>query len=149
MYYTMAKDGERKVVNASAHATLSEVTALGWPSENPQADAICVIRTKSLDVANGAMCNTWPLPIPSHVVEEKCELCHGTGHVHDGPPWEDYNPITCGDCDGTGVTRRDYLREAFLIAQGNSITLPERKHVQAILDYSRDVVSAVYVKEAA
>lgn len=91
--------------------------------------------------------------LPSQPIEEKCESCNGTGHMHDGPPWEDYNPVTCDDCGGSGTIHRDYLKEAFLIVQGRSHKLPERKHLEAIVTHCRQITSAAMalpqVKEAA
>jgi hypothetical protein len=81
--------------------------------------------------------------LPSHVVEEPCELCHQTGWMMDGPPWDpDAEHIPCPDCDGSGVVRRDYLKEAFLIVQDRRHLIPERKHLEAVIAHSRQFVSA-------
>ena len=86
---------------------------------------------------------TIPAALPSHIVEEPCTLCKQLGWIIDGPPWDPDAPqITCPDCDGSGVVRRDYLKEAFLIAQDRCRVVPEEKHLKAVIAHCRQFVSA-------
>lgn len=82
--------------------------------------------------------------LPSHIVEEACTLCKQLGWIMDGPSWDpDAEHIDCPDCDGTGVVRRDYLKEAFLIVQDRCHMLPETKHLEAVITHCRQFLSAV------
>lgn len=84
-----------------------------------------------------------PPPNPEGTPEqEPCRTCENTGTIHDGAPWEEYNPITCPDCDGKGYIFRNYLAEAFRIVQGQSGMDPEPKHLAAVLEYCRQLSTA-------
>jgi hypothetical protein len=76
------------------------------------------------------------------ITEEVCERCKGTGYVPNDAPWLEYEPVTCEDCRGAEVIRRDYLREAFLIVQDRCHLIPERKHLEAVIAHCRQFVSA-------
>jgi len=88
-----------------------------------------------------------PTPTESNpwVTTEECPTCHGRGLVFE---WDDRSPcpteVTCEDCDGEGTVRRDWLREAFLVAQERHIPFDlEAKHLQIMTQYYRRQVSAL------
>ena len=74
--------------------------------------------------------------------EIDCEDCGGRGYDLGGLNPTEYEP--CSVCGGTckQLVQRNYLGEAFQIAQGQSHTLPERKHLVAIIAFARQFVSA-------
>lgn len=76
-------------------------------------------------------------------VEQKCEDCYGTGRDF-GHPGHPLDAGDCAHCNGTGreIVTRNYLTEAFRIAQGESILPPEKEHLVAVIEHCRKLTSA-------
>src|SRR5438105_3655737 len=73
---------------------------------------------------------------------EDCEECGGRGYDLGGLNPTEYDP--CPKCGGAQKEHvlRDYLGEAFLIIQGKSAMVTERKHLIAVVAYARRFVTA-------
>jgi hypothetical protein len=80
------------------------------------------------------------------VIEQEipCEDCGGTGRdIGALDPWDG---VICPRCAGSGreTVIRNYLAEAFRIAANPECRVPvERVHLVAVIEYCRQVVSAV------
>lgn len=91
---------------------------------------------------------THPLVIPTTeqsnpwVTRQACAMCQETGRIPDGAPWE-AEFIECPDCGGSGQVKRDWLREAFLFAQGRTTFDVEARHLQVLTAFYREQVSAL------
>ena len=74
------------------------------------------------------------------LVIEECPCCDGRGRDWTA---EDGSDI-CEVCDGKGkvAIERDYLAEAFKIAQGGWYRPIEREHVTAVIQHCRKMVGA-------
>ncbi len=92
-------------------------------------------------------------PNPRGAKAVKCPLCEGNGYVPTGAPFDPGEPERCADCNGQGTIRRNFLSEALLIANGRLSVQPEKDHIIAIVEFSREFVSTALqfpsVKEAA
>lgn len=71
---------------------------------------------------------------PSVAADVPCDDCGGTGIDVGG--LNEYQPETCQHCQGSGKEsmHRNYLAEAFAVAEGRSMMIAERKHLAALID---------------
>jgi hypothetical protein len=88
-----------------------------------------------------------PIPPYSSIIETACDDCGGTGAASG--KHEEYDP--CTYCNGSGkqAVLRNWLGEAFQIAQGKLAITCEREHLQAMVHYAKQVVNCYMVEKAA
>ena len=73
-------------------------------------------------------------------VEIPCGDCGGRGYDLGSL----FEPEECHTCHGakTVPVERNYLKEAFRIANGQSVQPPEREHLLSLIKYARSLLSA-------
>ena len=75
------------------------------------------------------------------LVTEECTCCDGNGR-----DWtSEYDYELCEACEGKGkvTTERDYLAEAFRIAQDRWYKPIQKEHVTAVIKHCRSMVGAL------
>ena len=151
----MIANGERTIICTIAHPSRAlNPDAQGLLPENVEGTPIkrvdAVARPHMPAVARGLLNKiheiTQSETQPPYIVEidAACDECGGSGFDPGGvDPW---GPEPCPVCQGTRTQKitKNYLAEAFRIAGKPECRVPvERVHLVAIIQYCRQIVSAV------